>query len=373
MINKRFGFGFVILSALVLMASAQVVPQHKKTHVLLEKEKLPDKPYLAFPALINVGDDVLISYKQGRRHMADPGATLEMIRVNRDSGAVTPGGTIAALDGLIMQMGEWARFPDGSIANYIDAQKKGQPSRVGLRSVRSTDGGKTFGPVERVGVIDGVEYGYAFEAITRGKTTWMLVMTFSNLEGGQYPEKLPRVAGSVDVIRSEDSGVSWKFVRSITRELDNASINESSFAIYGDGFIVASRGYDRRQWLMRTDSEFKAIHKINLTKENEFMTSHVGRPRVFTRDGGWYLMGRNFIASKTPMRLSMFKFDPETFAVTKHVILDNDDGEKVSDGYYAMPYWRENAGKTEFNVVTYKRDAKLHGIIRFAYDWEEVR
>jgi hypothetical protein len=64
MIIRRIGF--VILSALSLMASAQVVPQHKKTHVLLEKAKLPDKPYLAFPALIDLGSDVLVSYKHGR-------------------------------------------------------------------------------------------------------------------------------------------------------------------------------------------------------------------------------------------------------------------------------------------------------------------
>ena len=370
MINRRFGLA--ILSALSLMASAQVVPRHKETHVLLEKAKLPDKPYLAFPALIDLGSDVLVSYKHGHSHMADPGATMDMLRIN-GAGVATPCGTIAALDGLIMQMGEWARFPDGSIANYIDAQKKGRPSRVGLRVVRSKDGGKTFGPVERVGVIDGVEYGYAFEAITRGKTTWMLVMTFSNLEGGKFSSKLPKGKGSVDVIRSEDSGASWKFVRSITRELDNAPINESSFALCGDGFIVAARGYDSRQWLMRTDGEFNATRKINLTKENAFIRSHLGRPRVFLRDGSWYLMGRNYIAPKTPMQLSMFRFDPDTFAVTKHVILDNDKGKKVPDGYYAMSYWREISGKTQFNVVTYKRDAVCHGIIRFAYDWEEIR
>ncbi len=370
MIIRRIGF--VILSALSLMASAQVVPQHKKTHVLLEKAKLPEKPYLAFPALIDLGSDVLISYKHGRSHAGDPGATMDMLRIDC-AGVVKPCGTIAALDGLIMQMGEWARFPDGSIANYIDAQKKGKPSRVGLRVVRSTDGGKTFGPVERVGVIDGVEYGYAFEAITQGKTTWMLVMTFSNLEGGKFSLKLPRVAGSVDIIRSEDSGVSWHFVRSLTRELAGAPINESSFAICGDGFIVAARGYDKRQWLMRTDGEFRVTRKVDLTKENAFITSYVGRPRVFTRDGGWYLMGRNYIALKTPMRFSMFRFDPDTLAVTKHVILDNDKGKKVPDGYYAMPYWRERSGKTEFNVVTYKRDAVRHGIIRFVYDWEEIR
>ena len=51
--------------------------------------------------------------------------------------------------------------------------------------------GVTFGPVGRAGVVDGVEYGYAFEAITEGASTWMLVMTFSNLTfSGNAPHDL---------------------------------------------------------------------------------------------------------------------------------------------------------------------------------------
>ena len=82
---------------------------------------------------------------------------------------------------------------------------------MGLQVVRSRDAGRTFGPVERVGLVDGVEYGYVFEAITEGNTTWMLAMTFTNLAGGQavYP---PRpAAGSVDVIRSDDNGADLAF------------------------------------------------------------------------------------------------------------------------------------------------------------------
>ncbi|MDA3926471.1 MAG: sialidase family protein [Kiritimatiellae bacterium] len=362
----------IFLSTISFIANAQLVPSYKKVHVLQDSASFSDRSYLAFPALIDLGIDILVSYKRGKTHAQDPDASLDMIRIGK-TGEATSCGSIAAVDGEIMQMGEWVRFSDGTIANYIDVQKKGSPSRVGLKAVRSTDGGKTFGAVKRVGVIDGVEYGYAFEAITKGKTTWMLVMTFNNLEGGKYPFKRPRLAGSVDVIRSEDNGSSWHFVRSITRELNNAPINESSFAICSDGFIVAARGYDKKQWLMRTDSEFKIKHKVNVTKKNEFITSYVGRPRVFQRDSGWYLLGRNFVAPKTPMRLSMFKFDPETLTVTKHVLLDNDTGEKVADGYYAMPYWRKAEDKTEFNVVTYKRNAEIKGIIRLAFDWNEVR
>jgi hypothetical protein len=367
--------GRALLLTAPLLGLAQSVPHDRKIQILADSAASTNAPYLAFPALLDLGGDVLVSYKRGRSHAADPGAVLEMLRLDGGAGTVTPCGAIAALDGQIMQMGEWARFPNGDIANYIDAQKKGQPSRTGLRVVRSSDGGRTFGPVERVGVIDGVEYGYAFEAVTRGPTTWMLVMTFTNLTGGTFASRLQRpVAGSVDVIRSDDSGARWRFVRSVTRELDGASINESSFAPCGDGFIVAARGYDNRQWLLRTDGEFRLKTKMNITGgANAFITSHVGRPRVFARDGNWYLLGRNVTAPKTPMRLSLFRFDPDSLAITKHVVLDNAEGEKVADGYYAMPYWREREGKTVLSVVTYKKKAGAPQIIRLEFAWEEVR
>jgi len=367
---KRF---HMILWVVPFVVAAQVAPSHKKTEVLADGGT-SEQPYLAFPALLDLGGEVLVSYKRGRSHAADPGATLALLRLDGGTGVATPGCTLAALDGQIMQMGEWARFPDGGIASYIDAQKKGQPSRTGLRAVRSTDGGRTFGPVERVGVIDGVEYGYAFEAVTRGPATWMRVMTFTDLAGGAVMSPLPRVAGSVDVIRSEDSGKSWRFVRSVTRELGGAPINESSFAPCGDGFIMAARGYDNRQYMMRTDGDFRLVHKKNITGgENTFIASHVGRPRVFTRDGGWYLLGRNSTDSG-PMRLSLFRFDPETFAITKHVLLDNAEGANVTDGYYAVPYWRQREGRTRFNLITYKGVTKRSpDIIRLEFDWEEVR
>jgi hypothetical protein len=358
---------------MVLGAFSQDVPSYKKTEVLAGGDGGGERPYLAFPAVLDLGGDVLISYKRGLAHAADPGAELELLRLEGETGQVKTRATIAQLDGAIMQLGEWVRFPNGDIASYIDARKKGQPSRIGLRTVRSTDGGATFGPVERVGVVDGVEYGYAFEAVTHGQVTWMLVMTFTNLTGGTFSQPLPRVAGSVDVIRSEDSGKSWRFVRSVTRELGGAPINESSLARFGEGFLVTARGYDSKQWLMRTDGEFRVLQKVDLAKENTFIASHVGRPRLFTRDGAWYLLGRNVTAPKTPMRLSLFRFDPETLKITRHVVLDNSEGQKVADGYYAMPYWRESGGKTVFHIVTYKRCDGPAQIIRLTFAWQEVR
>jgi len=316
---------------------------------------------------------VLVSFKRGKAHAADAGATQELLRLDKASGKVLATGTLAEVKGEIMQMGEWVRFPNEDVANYIDAQAAQGSLRTGLAVVRSNNGGKTFGPVQRVGVIDGVEYGYAFDSITRGSTTWMLVMTFANLTGGKLVHKTKSQPGSVDVIRSDDNGLTWRFVRSITNELGGAPINESAFMGHGDDFIVTARGYDNRQWLLRTDAEFKLIAKTDLNAANEAITSHIGRPRLFQCDGGFYLLGRNWI-EKGVMQLTLFKFDPQTLAITRHVVLDNAEKKPVADGYYAQPYWTEKQGRTGFHVVTYKSGKqKVPDIIRLEFDWEEVR
>src|SRR5690606_2911942 len=154
--------------------------------------------------------------------------------------------------------GEWVRFPNGDIANYIDAQQAVRGAdRIGLRVVRSTDGGRTFGTVECVGIVDRVEYGYAFNAVSEGRTTWMLAMTFSYLTGGKAAPGAPRAAGAVDIIRSDDDGRRWRFVRSLTQEFGNVPINESAFIRQGRGFLVSTRGYDSRQRLHLTDDTFR--------------------------------------------------------------------------------------------------------------------
>lgn len=370
----------------------QVVPVYKKTQVLVAAASQGQWPYPAFPAIADLGNDVLVSYKRGKSHAYDVGAGLDLIRLNTATQAVDGPKSLVQVDGQIMQMGEWVRFANGDTACYIDVQGKGPPTnRLGLMGLRSLDGGKTFGPLQRVGAIDGVEYGYPFEALTEGSSTWMLVMTFANLSGGKSVFKGRPAAGAVDVIRSDDNGRSWRLAGNITSEFAGAPINESSFIRHGKGFLLTARGYDNRQWLAEFDGNFKLISKIDLTAQYSFIASYIGRPRLLARDGNVYLLGRNFCgmvssataptlepltggSAKHPMRLSLFRIEPLTLAITKHVLLDNAEGESVSDGYYAMPYWRERDGRTHMSVITYKRaGGRGPDILRLEYDWAELR
>jgi hypothetical protein len=354
---------------------AERPPRHHKLEVLVSSKGLSDWHYLAFPALLDCGHEVLVSYKRGRSHAYDPGARLEMIRIS-DSGEVTVPQTLAQLDDHIMQMGEWVRFPNGDIANYIDTQTKGAgTTRVGLHVVRSTDGGKSFGPLERVGSVDGVEYGYAFDSIVEDGTTWMLAMRFANLSGGKsvYPPR-PH-AGSVDVIRSDDNGTTWRFVRNLSLEFGDVPINESTFMRHGDGFLLSTRGYDNRQRAHLTDASFRVLRQRDLTATHSFITSHLGRPRLFARDDGVYLLGRNWTTSPQAMQLCLFRLDPAKLTVVSYSILDNAEKENVVDGYYAMPYFRGSGADTLLYVIDYKgmKGQQPPEIIRHEYRWDEVK
>jgi hypothetical protein len=335
-----------------------------------------ERPYLAFPAIVDLGDEVLVSFKQGRSHAQDTDATLDLIRIDPQSGRAIGPTTLARLDGHILQMGEWLRFPNGDLASFIDTQIAGKSTtRVGLYAVRSTDGGRTFGEPHKVGVQDGVEYGYAFDAITEGQTTWLLAMTFSNLTGGKsvYPPR-PH-AGAVHVIRTDDNGRSWRFGRDLSHEFGDVPINESTFLRHGDGWLVTTRGYDDRQRLHRTSADFRVEHQANLTAKHAVIGSHLGRPRMFVRDGGVYLLGRNWTPPPKVMQLALFRLDPMTLSVTTMTILDNAERANVVDGYYAMPYFRGAGDDARLFVVDYKRPAGQPGpdIVLHEFRWGDVR
>jgi hypothetical protein len=359
-------------------ASDPALPRrpNQEQRVLVASAEGAQSRYLAFPALLDCGDEILVSYKRGRSHAQDTGAVLEIVRIDPGTGNASKPQTLARLDGHILQLGEWLRFPNGDIANYIDMQTAGSATtRAGLHVVRSTDGGKTFGPLERVGVIDGVEYGYAFDAIVHEQSTWLLAMTFSNLTGGKpvFPKR-PH-AGSVNVLRSDDNGKTWRHVRDLTHEFGDVPINESTFLRHDDGFLVSTRGYDDRQRVHRTDGSFRVMQQVDLTATHQFIASHLGRPRLFARDGQVYLLGRNWTESPRTMQLAMFRLDPQTLHAASYLVLDNAAGVQVSDGYYAMPYFRGTGAETMMHVVDYKRPASQPGpdIILHSYRWDDVK
>ncbi len=392
-----------VATALPPAAAGEVehrAPVFKQEHILLAPADLTDWRYLAFPALLDLGDEVLVSYKRARAHGSDPGASIEMFRLDGGTGKVSGRQTIAQRADDIMQMGEWVRFPNGDIANYIDVQRAGTLGRLPMSFVRSTDGGRTFGPLQRVGVIDGVEYGYPFESVSEGSTTWLLVMTFTSLAGGKSVYAPRPYAGSVDVIRSEDNGQTWKFVRNLSKEFGDIPINESTFMRHADGFLVSTRGYDNCERLHFTDHNFALRRQVDLTAMYPFIASYLGRPRLFGRDGAVYLLGRNWTKSSPPpgwkpaagkpveaepkniwgvplfgaRQLCLFRLDPGALAVTSYSILDNAESANVTDGYYAVPYFRQVDGKTRLNVITYKgKDRQPPQIIRLEFLWDEVR
>lgn len=370
-----------LLLSLVLLgpAGAAVAPGRtpvsRTEDIVLAAGSLPDWRYLAFPALVDLGDEILASFKRARSHAQDPGAGLDLLRLDPATGRRRAHAPLARVEGQILQMGEWVRFPDGSLANFIDAQEPGRATtRTGLRVIRSADGGRTFGALERVGPVDGVEYGYAFDALSEGPTTWLLAMTFANLTGGQSVTAARPLAGSVDVLRSDDSGRSWHRVRALSAEFGGIAINESALLRDGVGFLVTTRGYDNRQRLHRTDGEFRLLRQSDLSAPPTEVTSYIGRPRLFRRDGRAYLLGRNVSAPGRPMELALLRLDAAGLRVDARVVLDNAEAGPVTDGYYAMPWFRGAGDDAVLHVLTYRgRERRPPDLVHLSFRWGEIR
>ena len=306
--------------------------------------------YVAFPAIVPVNEDeILISYKRGNAHARDIGAVLEVIHFNLESGKRTREPIQLGIPNTIMQMGEWIRFPDGSLRTYIDAQivEDGKHTRIGLQQAITKDNGKTFDALKPVGTIEDVEYGYLFDSVTLGQRVYALIMTFEYLEGGRR---------TVDALYTDDNGGTWHFIKNLSEEFGDIRINESSLIAYDDGFLVATRGYDNQQRLHRVDREFNLIKERNLTTDTPTMDSYVGRPRLFSYGSEYFLIGRNWrtITREIPMELGLFRIDPEDLKVEKHFVLDNIERAKVTDGYYPCPIIFEGTDPTLLNVFDYR-------------------
>ena len=307
--------------------------------------------YISFPALIRTGEnEILLSYKRGYAHARDPGATLEFIRYDLESGKTIQGPTRIGMPDRVMQMGEWVRFPNGTIGTYIDAHlinDNNEHIRIGLQYALSTDNGKTFGPLQSMGLVDGVEYGYLFDSVTIGRRLYALNMTFEYLAGGRR---------TVDAMYTDDNGKTWHFINNLSKEFGDIRINESSLIEYMDGFIVATRGYDNQQRLHYVDKQFKLIHETNLTEITPTIASYVGRPRLFRIEDKLFLIGRNRRTSEPgiKMELGLMRIEPESLTVEKQWVLDNIEQGNVTDAYYPFPILVEDGGRTLLNVFDYK-------------------
>jgi hypothetical protein len=187
-------------------ADLPLPPNYRVEETVVSYRGTADQDYLAFPNIIPIGNDqFLISYKRGKSHARDLGATLEIIRFDLAKGKIVQDPIRLGIPEKIMQMGEWIRFSDGKLATFIDAQevdKQDKHARIGLQQAVSNDTGKTFNSLRRVGLIDGVEYGYLFDSVTMDERVYALVMTFEYLDGGRR---------SVDVVFTDDNGASWHF------------------------------------------------------------------------------------------------------------------------------------------------------------------
>ena len=343
-------------------------PKFRIEETLVTYRGTEQQDYLAFPAIVETGEnEILMSYKRGEAHARDTGAVLEVIRLDLESGDIVQDPIQLGFPDEIMQMGEWIRFPNGTLATYIDAQtvREGKHTRTGLTRAVSRDNGKSFGPLERVGAIEGVEYGYLFDSATVGERLYALIMTFEYLAGGRR---------SVDALYTDDNGASWRFIKNLSQEFGDIRINESSLIPHGRGFIVATRGYDNMQRLHQVDLDFNLIRETNITEDTPSIDSYIGRPRLFAYDGEHFLAGRNWRNRdrSIPMELGLIRFDPQSLKVKKHYVIDNIERGKVTDAYYPCPIIVDTGSKKLLNVFDYRA---YHGnspdIIRLQFDSAE--
>lgn len=351
-------------------AAPVITPETKASQMLMSHKELAEKQYLAFPALVTLPDNkVLITFKRGTAHGNDRQADCDIIRLNTTDNQVSDHRTIGSIPDRKFQLTVPLLTPDGHLHFFTDLQHTGPDSkhyREGMLHAVSEDWGKSEMQWEKVPVVDGVEYGYPFDFIVEGKTVYMLAMSFGYRPGGRW---------SVAVLKSDDGAKSWTFVKNITEALGNVAINESSFVRTGDGFAVVVRGYrDQPTQIASFDHAFNLRHVKDLTGTG-VLEGLIGWPRIFLKDGKFYVLGRVRTPDSQFMQLGLLRIGVESLEIEQVVLLDNESGTlPVKDGYYAGIYWTEEEGTTWLNTVTYRSvgDAGYPDIMRFSFPWNEV-
>ncbi len=313
-----------------------------------------ERPYCAFPTLVETPDGILLAWKQGISHMGDEGVT-PYLWMEKD-GTIRSSGMAAAVEGFNTQNAELLTMPDGSIRCYLDIQDyRNSKTRTGTIVYEYRNG--TF---ERIpGILtdtDGKQYGYVFDGLEWNGQYRMLAMTFPELD-------YPNPQKTVEILSSDDHGTTWTDSACLDKLLD-APLNESTLAVLDDKLYVLCRSYRKETYLAVLDSSMTTVNSAVYGEPENIL--NIGRPKLFVKDGSLYGIMRNHRTADSPMELILVKIHPETLVLEQTIVLDD---TQPKDGYYAEHYFD---GDT-FCVVTYKMtDTDKPDLVLLTFDWNEL-
>lgn len=328
-------------------------PVWKQEWRILRTEDTGFETYYAFPTLLRTKEEVRIVIKSGEKHMNDEHASLAQVTLSAPEQKVKSVDVIYEEEGFTPQMGEIFQMPNGDVCIYIDMQKSLTSTRTGLWELRSKDGGQTYPISHPVGVINGIEYGYAMDLIAKDGQVWMLAMSFAYQQGGCKRE--------VHLLTSRDNGESWEFCANL-KELFGFPFNECALLECDEGFLVFTRGeidretrqnifddFESGQHLVVLDNEYRVLRMRDYHATTKFFTL-TGRPRLYWLNGELCLFTRQWNENKENRMMScdLFRLDPQTMDIRSRVRLD-EPRFPWQDGHYPVVYTQDGL----LHVVTY--------------------
>lgn len=363
-------------------ASEQIlpVPAYTPDYKVLQMLYDPDadeelakagQKYTSFPSIIEMeNSEILIAYKHGYTHANDDG-DLEAIIYNTDSEAVVSRFLIDGEESENAQNPEVLKMPNGDLVIYLDVQRTidSGRQRLKVKEYRSTDNGRIWN-VARELLKDntGIEYGYTFDDVIIGERIYMLAMTFPEFNNEQASP-----GRSVHMIYSDDNGVTWTHLKNLNEEFGYA-FNESTFEPYQDGFVVFTRGDSGSTRIYVTDINMNVVRSRVLSGYVDCITQ-CGRPKLFIKDGSYYVLMRGYPGGTSGMHLVLHKFNMETLLPENCIVLDvlSTGTDKTNDGFYAEQYFQMKDGIEYFNVITYSGSySEKPDIVRLEYVWDEL-
>lgn len=317
----------------------------QKKPLVISDEVKDGLNYLSFPTVALTEDEVWISYKRGYGHTSDF-SNLDVTVLDRATNQVITTHTVDSSEDVRFQNPEFVTMPNGEIFLYVDVQKKGVATRLGIYTYRFHMDGSDFSKRTSTSLIDdkGIEYGYVFDSVIDGNTLYMLAMTFPELQNQGHGR-------SVHLLKTENNGQSFTHVASMT-ELLGVSVNESALHLENGIFTILCRGDDGHSYFLHVNTAGEMLKSVDLTLTYNGI-SYMGRPSVFEENGSYFFMGRNIpTADNKSQELAMFEFDFETLNITSKRILDTRTGS-AGDAYYAESFVSEINGQKFFCVANY--------------------